>query len=274
VEPLTPIWTPRVRLSLLSRFDARSLADHVRRFPAMALVASGGRQYVVAGPWRKRADIAELIEASTGELRSALVGGLSRQLAAHGFKLMVLDYGLESRDPTFYRTAGFALVERIFEYERPLLPVTRLATPPGTLRPYRSEDRDAVLEVERESFPWLWWNSQAEWDGYVSTRGVEIRVACRGDQVVGYAGFVVYNREGHLDRLAVHNREQGRGFGAFLLTEALTRLQERGAHRVALTTQETNLRSQRLYEQNGFRRGRWTYDIHGSWLGQPEETAT
>src|SRR5579859_3612476 len=77
IEPLTPRWTPRIRLSLLSRFDSRSLADHVRRFPKLALVADAGRQYVVAGPWRKRSDIAELIEASPGALRSALIDELA-----------------------------------------------------------------------------------------------------------------------------------------------------------------------------------------------------
>jgi len=36
---------------------------------------------------------------------------------------------------------------------------------------------------------------------------------------------------------------------------------------VALTTQEDNVRSQALYLANGFHRSRWTYEIHGRWLG-------
>jgi RimJ/RimL family protein N-acetyltransferase len=47
---------------------------------------------------------------------------------------------------------------------------------------------------------------------------------------------------------------------------------ERGAKQVALTTQDYNYRSQRLYERNGFRRGRWAYEIYGRWLNAPEGT--
>src|SRR5262249_50728357 len=98
-------------------------------------------------------------------------------------------------------------------------------------------------------------------------RGVEVLVGCLDSRIVGYAGFVVYHHDGHLDRLAVRGVEQGRGFGRALLIDSLARMREHGARRVALTTQEDNVRSQALYLANGFPRSRWTYEIHGRWLG-------
>jgi [ribosomal protein S18]-alanine N-acetyltransferase len=182
-------------------------------------------------------------------------------------RLVVLDYGLHALDPAFYRQVGFLLVERIVEFERPDLPIAPRRSNALSVRRYRPGDREAVLELERESFPWLWWNSPEEWDSYLLTRGVEVLVGCLDGRIVGYAGFVVYHHDGHLDRLAVREAEQGRGFGRALLIDSLARMRERGARRVALTTQEDNVRSQALYLANGFHRSRWTYEIHGRWLG-------
>jgi GNAT superfamily N-acetyltransferase len=264
---------PKVRLPLSSRFNAKSLGEHAARYPNMVFTASGGREFAVTGPWRHRSDIVELIELSSGPASTELLARLAETLAAAGVRLIVLDYGLAASNPTFFERSGFVQVERIVEYERPKLPVSRRPLPSGfVVRPYRAEDRAAVLSVERASFPWLWWNSEEEWGTYLWSKGVEVFVGWDGASIVGYAGFVVYRRDGHLDRLAVRESDQGRGFGAALLVEAIARMSDRGATRIALTTQENNFRSQRLYEQNGFRRARWTYEIHGLWLGQSEET--
>jgi GNAT superfamily N-acetyltransferase len=237
----------------------------------MGLVASAGREYIVAGQWRRRTDIAELIEASPGDSRGVLLERLGQTLARMGYKLVVLDYGLGARDPGFFRRHGFTLIERILEYERPTAPVARGPLPDGFIvRPYSENDRGAVLGLERESFPWLWWNSELEWDSYVTHAGVEVLVGSFHGEVVGYVGFIMYRHDGHLDRLAVHRDFHGQRFGAGLLTDALARMIALGATRVALTTQEDNVRSQRLYEQNGFHRARWTYEIHGKWLAPPD----
>lgn len=266
IDPLTPEAAPKVRLALTSRFSNRTLVEHVRRYPGMSLVAESGRQYAICGPWRRRAEIAELLELSTGDQRARLVDALAETLLRRGVKLLVLDYGLEAMDSRFFSESGFALVERIVEYERPDLPPGPRPEADLEIRSYRAADRDRVLELERQSFPWLWWNSPAEWDAYLQTRDVEVRVGWLAGQIVAYGSFVVYHRDGHLDRLAVREAEQGHGYGAALLVDALARMRDRGARRVALTTQEDNLRSQALYLRHGFRRTRWTYAIHGKWL--------
>lgn len=270
IQLLTPQLAGRVRLPLTSRFTGRTLEEHLRRYPGMSLLAEDGRQYAVAGPWRHRADVAELLELSRGNLRPAILTRLIAMLADRGVRLLVLDYGLSALDPHFFRSEAFLLIERIVEYERPDLPVASRPATGLAIRRYRPGDREAVLELERESFPWLWWNSPEEWDGYVKAKEVEVYVGTVADRIVGYAGFVVYGREGHLDRLAVREAEQGKGYGAVLLHAALNRMRERGAKRIALTTQEDNYRSQALYTHNGFQRSRWTYEIHGRWLETPD----
>ncbi len=275
IEPLNEISSGRVHLPASSRFDRRLLTEHVRRYPSMSFASTDGRQYLVAGPWRHRNDIAELIEASRGSQREALLAALIVELKKKGFRLLVLDYGVEANDPAFYRQGDFRLVERILEYERPNLPIEVRPRPVGfKVRPYHPADRESVLRVERESFPWLWWNSSEEWDRYVVTPGVEILVGWIDDRIVGYAGFAVHRADGHLDRLAVEAGVQGRGLGASLLSASLTQMVKRGAKQISLTTQEDNYRSQQLYEQNGFRRGRWTYEIYGRWLDSAEGTGT
>jgi ribosomal protein S18 acetylase RimI-like enzyme len=271
IEEITPSSAAKVRLPYTSRFDNRLLANHVRAYPRMAVTTPDGRQYAIAGPWRHRDDIAELIETTRGGLRTELLETLLTDLGARGFALIVLDYGVEAKDPDYYRRNGFRLIERILEYDRPNVPVQHAAPPAGfEVRPYQLKDRDDVLRVERVSFPWMWWNSEEEWDRYTVSPGVEILVGGLAGSIIGYAGFVVHRHAGHLDRLAVRDVDQGRGRGAVLLTSALERMVERGATQVSLTTQEHNLRSQRLYERNGFHRGRWTYEIYGRWLNQAQ----
>ena len=237
----------------------------------MAFVADGGRQYVIAGPWRRRSDIAELIDVSRGQLRHELLATLTDALARAGIQLLVLDYGSHTVDRELCHDAGLTVVERIVEYQRSSCQIEPRPTTLVT-RAYSAVDRDAVLAVERESFPWLWWNSSEEWDAYVATSGVNVIVGFEQERLVGYASTTVYRADGHLDRLAVRERDQGRGFGSALLVAALTQLDRAGAKQVRLTTQEDNVRSQALYQRHGFRPGRWVYEIHGKWLKALEDS--
>lgn len=271
IEPMTPASVTRIRLPLVSRFTSRTLADHVREHPGMAFVADGGRQYVIAGPWRRRSDIAELIEASSGRSRSQLLVTLTDALTNRGVELLVLDYGSHAVDRDLCRDAGLTVIERIVEYKRPSCQIDLRPTT-LTIRAYTPADRDAVLAVERESFPWLWWNSPEEWEAYVGSPGVSVSLGIEQGRLVGYASTTVYRSDGHLDRLAVRETDQGRGFGSALLLAALAQLDRAGAKQVRLTTQEDNIRSQALYQRHGFHSGRWVYEIYGKRLKALEDS--
>ncbi|MGH2458192.1 MAG: GNAT family N-acetyltransferase [Chloroflexota bacterium] len=266
---MTPAWVGRIRLPLVSRFTARTLADHLRAHPGMAFVADGGRQYAIAGPWRRRAEIAELIEAGNGRARSQLLAALTDALTRQGVELLVLDDGSHAVDRDLCRDAGLMVIERIVEYRRPTCQVEPRSST-LEIRAYTPADRDAVLAVERESFPWLWWNSQEEWDAYVASLGVDVLLGIERGRLIGYASTTIYHTDGHLDRLAVREGDQGRGFGSALLLAALAQLDRAGARRVRLTTQEDNVRSQSLYQRHGFRAGGAIYEIYGKRLKAPE----
>ena len=240
----------------------------------MSLGSADGRQYVVSGPWRHRDDIAELIEASRGGQREALIDGLSRELKQKGYRLLVLDYSVESNDPTFYRQGDFRLIERILEYERPTCPWTfdhRRRTE-FDVRPIdRPTERTCSRSSELQLFPRGY--------GGIAPRNGTVRVTPGVEYLAGGSTVALsvtrvcgHRHDGHLDRLAVEADGQGRGLGATLLSAALVKMVHRGAKQISLTTQEQNLRSQSLTNKTVFERGRWAYEIYGRWLDAPEGT--
>lgn len=271
VDPLTPEAAARLRPSLFARCSSSDLARRVRLNPDLAFVVRNQNHYAIGAHWRRRGEIGEVTEVSRGPYRRQLLQRLLGALDAKGVALVIVDFDEAGNDGGFYVDEGFAPVDRIVEYERRGCWVDR---PPASvpLRSYRPEDVDVVLEIERESFPWLWWNSRAELEHYYRMPEVELHLGLDGDAPVGYAGITIRGTAGHIDRLAVRRSHQRRGYGAAMLVHALERMGRAGVRRVTLSTQEDNVKSQALYQRYGFQRGRWTYDIRGLWLREPPET--
>ena len=105
--------------------------------------------------------------------------------------------------------------------------------------------------------------------GYASFLGTQLAdpeavllVAEQDGQVVGYAYAGIEGHDwmslrgpaGVLHDLLVDPDHRGKGVGAMLLQAMLTRLQERGASQVVLSTAERNEGAQRLFARAGFRR--------------------
>ena len=268
ITPLTPPAALRLRASLIGRFTSEMIAQHVEAYPDLAFGVAGQNQYGLGGLWRRREDIGEVVEVSRGPHRQAILRRLLDAFEARGVALVVLDFEEGTGNDSFYAQEGFATIDRIVEYERQIQPpVVQVQAAP--IRAYGPDDFAAVVEVDRASFPWLWWNSEAELDAYLNTPGVQIFVSLDGDRPVGYAGLTIRGTFAHLDRLAVHAAYQRRHHGASLLTFVLDEMRAIGIRRIALSTQEDNYRSQALYERHGFTRGRWSYDIRGIWLREP-----
>ncbi len=269
VIPLTPSSALRLRPPLIGRFTSEMIAEHVEACPDLAFGVARQNQYGIGGLWRRRDDIGEVVEVSRGPHRQALLRRLLDAFEARGVTLVVLDFEESAGNAGFFAQEGFATIDRIVEYERPIhRPVREVQAAP--VRAYQPEDFDAVVEVDHGSFPWLWWNSEAELDAYLHTPGVQLFVSVDGGgHPVGYAGLTIRGTFAHLDRLAVHEGFQRRGHGATLLSFVLDEMKAIGVRRIALSTQEDNYRSQALYERNGFTRGRWSYDIRGVWLHEP-----
>jgi ribosomal protein S18 acetylase RimI-like enzyme len=87
-------------------------------------------------------------------------------------------------------------------------------------------------------------------------------VAVLDNEIVGYQLSTQYRQSGHLARLAVSPDMQGFGIGAALLDDMIRRFLRRRVRTVTVNTQESNVRSQRLYEQYGFRRNGYDLPVY------------
>lgn len=273
LEPLQADRVGGLRYLLHSRFNVDSLERHLALNPGLSWRHRGNGQYVVGGYWRRRPDIASVVELSPGPHRRLLLEQLVAAARTIGCELALAEIPVEGRDLDLYRGLGFEPVERIVEYER------IGATPDPTssavrLRPYDPADLASLLELERRAFPWFWLNSTAEMAHYADSNETELWLAAppeAGGRIVGYVGITLRGAHGHLDRIAVDPDWRRRGIGAALLGRAIERCAGAGVRRISLTTQVDNGRAQPLYGRFGFRQTRNRLTIYGRWLGRPRD---
>jgi ribosomal-protein-alanine N-acetyltransferase len=241
------------------------LADAIGTSPGLAWRVEGTSEYVIGGRWRRREDIGTVEELHARRHRRRLLAHLRQQLRDLGASLLVLSAGEQDRNLGTYLTEGFGVVDEIVRYQRDGTN-TRLPLPDYPIRPLTLADRAQLMEVDHAAFPWLWWNSEDEFDWYLGVPGVEAYVLLENERVVAYAGLTISGRQGHLDRLAVHPNVQTRGYGKALVLFVLQRMAARRVERVALTTQVDNYKSAGLYAALGFVRTAVRYPIYGVWL--------
>lgn len=265
---LEPRDVHRLSLGWSSAFTTRELEQHLLTYPGRSWWIPSTNDYLIGGPWRHRDEIA-VIQELNGRLRSEdLVAAMVQGCRERGLRLVVMLDQHEGRRDSFYSRIGFEMLQHIIIYELPRIP--RGIPEARKLRyvPLTPAVQADLLHVDHAAFPWLWWNSSAEFSAYASLYGVEIYLAYEEDGTpVAYVGLTSYRGWGHLDRIAVLPTRQGAGYGLDALHFAISRLGDLGARRVGLSTQADNIRSQYLYERYGFRRaGGSDYTIYGSWL--------
>lgn len=126
-----------------------------------------------------------------------------------------------------------------------------------TLRPIAPEDRAPLKAIRDEPEVIRFWGEQtAEWPGDDET--VEEWVIEHEGELVGFIQFFEEPDEEyrHADvDILLTTRVHGRGLGTDAM-RAITRhlIEERGHHRITLTTWPHNARAIRVYEKVGFRR--------------------
>lgn len=269
IRPLVPADVPALRLPWSSRFNPASLAAHVTRYPDQAWVHPDSGDYLVAEPWRRRDEIAGVVEIHARRARGALLDRAAADLGAAGQRVLLLPEGEAAGPGRVAAAHGFQRLERVVYFQLQGLggmPVVTRPLPPLDFTPLTDRTLETVLAVDHASFPWLWWNSAAEFQAYRHLAGVQVWIGWAAGVAVAYAGTTQLDRWGHLDRLGVDPAWHGRGYGAAMLAFALGRLGALGVTRVTLSTQETNTQSQRLYTGFGFRQTTEVYDIYGRWL--------
>jgi [ribosomal protein S18]-alanine N-acetyltransferase len=144
------------------------------------------------------------------------------------------------------------------------------------LRPMRSADLDAVLELEEQLFAPDTWTRAVYRDelARTDTRSYLVAVDTEdgdtedgdtedgdteegdtdggdGDRVVGYAGLIAYADEAHVATIGVARDRQGEGIGAALL-DALLAEADRRSPVVLLEVRADNEVAQGLYRRRGF----------------------
>ncbi len=119
-----------------------------------------------------------------------------------------------------------------------------------SVEPMRPEDVEAVLHIERMSFPVPWMATAFATE--LSNRSAFYRVARCGAEVIGFGGAWVIRDEAHITTLAVHPGYRGRHIGDRLLLALLEEGIRRRASRAALEVRQNNLVARHLYQKFGF----------------------
>ena len=147
---------------------------------------------------------------------------------------------------------GFRQVSSVRNMAWPRQPLPpRRDIAPLVLRSMQPEDIPAALAVDRAAFspPWRMGARDME---RVYQEAALARVVTDAQGVVGYQISTTGPGGGHLARLAVHPRAQGRNVGFALVHDALTTLTAQGAEWVTVNTWTENEAAIRLYRRFGF----------------------
>jgi GNAT superfamily N-acetyltransferase len=174
---------------------------------------------------------------------------------------------------------GGLLMDTLLYYARDLelpLPESSAAV---AVRSFRPADEAAVIGVAREAFRdyTSHYHADPRLDprlcdaAYVSWAERSCRAGAAADVLVAevasaVAGFLTLKwnsaEEGEGPLFAVSPRAQQRGVGSALMTAALRWFRERGAERMVISTQVTNLPSQKVWVRLGFEPSRSFYTFH------------
>lgn len=257
---------PRVRLPWDSRFSVSALRDHLDQYPRLAFWNRVTGEYAVGGHWRGRRDIGLVLETSKGSSRDALIDRLVSRFREDGLRAVVISQDEVQSFGTWYRTRGWAILDRLLAFRLALSPVEYDGANLLSISRFQHQDLDVLTELDRVAFPWLWWNEPSDFLAYVSSANVAAYLARHDGRLVGYVSYSARNDRGYLDRLAIHPSLSRRGHGSRLLVFALRRMRQVGVREVGLTTQEANTAAQELYRHFGFTRTGEGHEILGKEL--------
>jgi ribosomal-protein-alanine N-acetyltransferase len=147
---------------------------------------------------------------------------------------------------------GFATRDWVVTYEWQYRPVSIRGNLAVNVRRAQPRDLPTLLALDASIFGPVWHKPVGNFEDAL-VRSFTFTVAEEDGQLIGYQWSDKLQDHGHITRLAVRPDWENKGVGTRLLTEAMTTMVEAGVAWITLNTQESNLRSQRLYERHGFR---------------------
>ena len=119
-----------------------------------------------------------------------------------------------------------------------------------SIEPMRPEDVEAVLRIDRSSFPVPW--LPAAFTTELSNRSACYLVARIDDTIVGFGGAWVIMDEAHVTTLAVDPQSRRQSVGERLLLALLEEGIRRHASRATLEVRQNNHAARNLYAKFGF----------------------
>ena len=255
-----------------SRFSQDTLSRHLAVNPGLSFEDTSTGQCIIGGYWRRRPDIASIMEFSEGVSQEGLFQQFLASARTIGCELLVADLAFTEREIIRWPWSDFVEIDSIVEYQKAGTDFEPGIRSSVRLRRYKPDDLPALSGLERASFPWIWWNSVTELIAYGEARDSEVWVIDDPELgLTGYVGITVRDRRGHVDRLAVAPSSRRQGLGSELVKMALTRFAEHQVRHISLTTQADNHRAQDLYRRFGFRATPFAITIYGRWLGRPRD---
>lgn len=122
------------------------------------------------------------------------------------------------------------------------------------LRPMRPDDLPAVMRIEEAVFIGDAWPESIYRRDLTNpdARYVVLEALPAAREVLGYAGFWLFEEEAHLMTLAVAPAWQGKGLGTWLVLAVLDLMESQGVQVCTLEVRASNLRAQSLYASVGF----------------------
>lgn len=128
-----------------------------------------------------------------------------------------------------------------------------MATPNVTFADMRAEDLDAVLEIERRSFPEPWSPGLFLHELKVPFSKTILARTANGDhELLGYICRWLVGDEVHILNLAVRPEERQSGLGRTLVMLVMDEAQERGVSVITLEVRRENVAAMGLYRAMGF----------------------
>jgi [ribosomal protein S18]-alanine N-acetyltransferase len=118
------------------------------------------------------------------------------------------------------------------------------------LRRMTDPDIDAVWEIENATFSTPW--TADTFRSLLHRAPVELLVAERNDELVGYAVLWCIADEGELANIAIRGDLRGSGLGGELLDQVVDVARRRGVQSLYLEVRPSNAAAGRLYGRRGF----------------------
>jgi [ribosomal protein S18]-alanine N-acetyltransferase len=128
-----------------------------------------------------------------------------------------------------------------------------MAKPVLTFTPMQPTDLDAVMEIERRSFPQPWTPGLFLHELKVPfSKTILVRQQNGADEVLGYVCRWLVGDEVHILNLAVHPERRRTGVGRILVERVLEEAQAHGAQVITLEVRRGNEAAIALYASFGF----------------------